>query len=149
MKNLPSMKAKVSGRWQTGEKVIAHISSAMAASRAGSWYQPPLAKELNYEPNLLARSLATKQSHQVAVLIDDFANPYMLPSLGYLISRLQDEGLLAVVINVNENFSHVKAITNARQRQVNAIVSFGVSFDPKSVIENLALNSGVSDFCSR
>ncbi|SIQ94589.1 LacI family DNA-binding transcriptional regulator [Halanaerobium kushneri] len=33
-------------------------------------------KELNYKPNLVAQSLTTKQSKQVAILIDDITNPY-------------------------------------------------------------------------
>lgn len=32
--------------------------------------------ELNYKPNLVAKSLTTKQSKQVAILIDDITNPY-------------------------------------------------------------------------
>lgn len=33
-------------------------------------------KELNYKPNLIAKSLKTKRSKQVAILIDDITNPY-------------------------------------------------------------------------
>ncbi len=33
-------------------------------------------KELDYKPNLVAKSLTTKQSKQVAILIDDITNPY-------------------------------------------------------------------------
>lgn len=33
-------------------------------------------KELNYKPNLVAKSLSTKKSKQVAILVDDITNPY-------------------------------------------------------------------------
>jgi len=105
-----------------------------------------VAKELGYQPNLLARSLATNQTHQVAVLIDDFSNPFMMPALGYLTARLQDAGLLAVLLNINDNLSHRGAIRNARQRRLDAIVSFGVSFSPKSVIEEMSMTHGAPIF---
>jgi LacI family transcriptional regulator len=101
-----------------------------------------VARDLNYQPNLLARSLATSQTHQVAVLMDDFANPYMLPTLGYLTARLQQEGLLAILISINEHYSHRIAVRNARQRRVDAIVSFGVSFSPRSMTEEIAAGGG-------
>lgn len=62
---------------------------------------------LNYTPNLLARSLATNLTHQVAVFVDDFANPQKLPFLETLTERLQAEGLVAVLININNHFDHV------------------------------------------
>lgn len=100
------------------------------------------AAELNYQPNLLARSLRTNQTNQVAILIDDFANPFMLPALGYLSSKLQEAGLLAVLLNVNEHLSNRRAVTSARQRRLDAIISFGVAFDPKSVVNELDPTQG-------
>ncbi|MBN8629297.1 MAG: LacI family DNA-binding transcriptional regulator [Rhodobacterales bacterium] len=100
------------------------------------------ADELNYQPNLLARSLRTNQTQQVAILIDDFSNPFMLPALGCLAGKLQDAGLLSVVLNINDHLSHLRAIASARQRRLDAIISFGVSFDPKSVVTELDMTQG-------
>lgn len=86
------------------------------------------ARELDYRPNLLARSLATRTTHLVAVLIDDFANPYKLPTLGRLTAALQSHGKLAILVNINHEYDHVEAIVNARQRQLDSIVLFGTSF---------------------
>ena len=86
------------------------------------------AERLNYRPNLLARSLATNSTHQVAVLVDDFANPHKLPFLEKLTASLQAEGLVTILININQHYSHVHAILNADQRQVDAIVLFGTAF---------------------
>ncbi|TCN33702.1 LacI family DNA-binding transcriptional regulator [Sinorhizobium americanum] len=86
------------------------------------------AEALNYSPNLLARSLATNLTHQVAVFVDDFANPHKLPFLEALTERLQAEGLVAVLININRHFDHVHALLNADQRQVDAIILFGTAF---------------------
>lgn len=86
------------------------------------------AEGLNYSPNLLARSLATNTTHQVAVFVDDFANPHKLPVLEMLTERLQAEGLLTVLININRHFDHVHALINADQRQFDAVILFGTAF---------------------
>lgn len=86
------------------------------------------AAALNYTPNLLARSLATNSTHQVAVFVDDFANPQKLPFLEALTERLQAEGLVAMLININSHFDHVHALLNADQRQVDAIILLGTAF---------------------
>ena len=87
-----------------------------------------VAEKLNYRPNLLARSLATNLTHQVAVLVDDFENPHKLSLLERLTWELQSEGLVAILININEHFDHVDALLNAGQRQVDAVVLFGTAF---------------------
>jgi LacI family transcriptional regulator len=86
------------------------------------------AEALNYSPNLLARSLATNTTHQVAVFVDDFANPHKLPVLEMLTEHLQAEGLLTVLININRHFDHVHALINAGQRQFDAVILFGTAF---------------------
>lgn len=86
------------------------------------------ARNLNYSPNLLARSLATNLTREIAVFIDDFANPHKLPFLERLTSAAQAEGLVVMLININIHFDHVHALINADQRQVDAVVLFGTSF---------------------
>ncbi|WP_210527612.1 LacI family DNA-binding transcriptional regulator [Rubellimicrobium arenae] len=91
------------------------------------------AAQLDYRPNLLARSLATQRTHLVAILVDDFENPYKLPTLAHLTAALQREGMLGILININDSFDHFAAITDARSRQVDAIVLFGTVFRPEIV----------------
>lgn len=86
------------------------------------------AAKLGYRPNLLARSLATKTTNLVAVLIDDFANPYKLPVLELLTQALQAEQMAAILININRHFDHVGAVLDADQRQVDAVVLLGTDF---------------------
>lgn len=87
-----------------------------------------IADRLGYRPNLLARSLATKTTHQVAVLVDDFANFHKLVSLELLTAALQTEGLVAMLIHIGKHFDHANAFLNADQRQVDAIVLLGTAF---------------------
>lgn len=86
------------------------------------------AAKLGYRPNLLARSLTTKTTNLVAVLIDDFANPYKLPVLELLTQALQAEQMAAILININRHFDHVEAVLDADQRQVDAVVLLGTDF---------------------
>jgi DNA-binding LacI/PurR family transcriptional regulator len=86
------------------------------------------AEKLNYRPNLLARSLATNLTHQVAVLVDDFDNPSKLGYLAKLTRALQANGLLALLVNINDHNDHVDALINAEQRQVDAVILFGTGF---------------------
>lgn len=100
------------------------------------------AKTLNYSPNLLARSLATNTTHQVAVFVDDFANPHKLPVLELLTERLQAEGLLTVLVNINRHFDHVHALINADQRQFDAVILFGTGFRDET-LQDRRLGPGV------
>lgn len=93
------------------------------------------AEKLNYTPNLLARSLATSLTHQIAVCIDDFANPHKLPFLEQLTEKLQSDGIVVMLININRHFGHVHALLTADQRQVDAVVLLGTAFRDE-ILEN-------------
>lgn len=66
--------------------------------------------------------------------MDDFSNPYKLPTLERLTDALQREGMLGVLINISQDYDHVAAITNAKQRRLDAIVLFGTAFRDDTVI---------------
>ncbi|MBN8953589.1 MULTISPECIES: LacI family DNA-binding transcriptional regulator [unclassified Rhizobium] len=93
------------------------------------------ATALNYSPNLLARSLATNSTRQVAVFVDDFSNPQKLPFLETLTERLQAAGLVAMLININNHFDHVHALLHADQRQVDAVILFGTAFRDETLTD--------------
>ena len=104
------------------------------------------AEKLNYRPNLLARSLATNLTHQIAVLVDDFENPHKLPFLAKLTAALQAEGLVTLLININDHYNHVHAILNADQRQVDAIILFGTAFRDETLNDRKLGQSGTPMF---
>lgn len=93
------------------------------------------AAALNYSPNLLARSLATNSTRQVAVFVDDFRNPQKLPFLETLTDRLQAAGLVAMLININNHFDHAHALLHADQRQVDAVILFGTAFRDETLTD--------------
>jgi LacI family transcriptional regulator len=94
-----------------------------------------VADSLGYRPNLLARSLATQSTQQVAVLVDDFANPHKLPFLELLTASLQSEGMLAILININESFDHAVALMDADQRQIDAAILLGTDFRDEMLLD--------------
>ncbi|RKQ57849.1 DNA-binding LacI/PurR family transcriptional regulator [Vogesella indigofera] len=91
------------------------------------------AAKLGYRPNLLARSLTTKTTNLVAILVDDFANSYKLPVLEVLTQALQAEQMAAVLININQHFDHLSAILDADQRQVDAVILVGTDFKDEAL----------------
>ena len=92
-----------------------------------------VAEALGYRPNLLARGLATARTHMVAILVNDFHNPFKLPALDMLTARLQREGTLSLLVNIREDYGHSEAIINAWQRRIDAILLFGTSFHPEVI----------------
>lgn len=100
------------------------------------------AAKLGYRPNLLARSLATKTTNLIALLVDDFANPYKLPILELLTQALQAEQMAAILININRHFDHVAAVLDADQRQVDAVILVGTDFRNETLTDQALPPSG-------
>lgn len=96
-----------------------------------------VAERLGYHPNLLARSLHTKVTGQVAVLVDDFANPYKLATLEKLAAALQAEEMVAMLVHIGQHYDHARAFLHADQRQVDAIVLLGTGFQDDSLQQAL------------
>jgi LacI family transcriptional regulator len=68
------------------------------------------AAELGYRPNAVARSLRTRRSHTVGVLIPDLNNPLFPPIVRGLEDRLEADGYVALIGNTDGD--------DARERRV-------------------------------
>ncbi len=68
------------------------------------------AAELGYRPNTVARSLRTRRSHTVGVLIPDLNNPLFPPIVRGLEDRLEADGYVALIGNTDGD--------DARERRV-------------------------------
>jgi LacI family transcriptional regulator len=68
------------------------------------------AAELGYQPNAVARSLRTRRSHTVGVLIPDLNNPLFPPIVRGLEDRLEADGYVALIGNTDGD--------DARERRV-------------------------------
>ncbi len=77
------------------------------------------AAELGYRPNPVARSLRTRRSHTVGVLIPDLTNPLFPPIVRGLEDRLAADGYVALIGNTDNDVARERRIfEEMRARQV-------------------------------
>lgn len=81
------------------------------------------ARDLGYEPNLLARMLNKQESSIVAVLTSDFANPFQPALMEALTGRLRASGLTPLLLKADSVFESADALVQlALSYRVAAIV---------------------------
>ncbi len=86
------------------------------------------AKELNYRPNSIARSLKTKRSHCIGVITDDIDTPFLPSMLKSIEQYAFSRGYSALVCNSGYESERQKAYVGMlAQRQVDGII-FAASF---------------------
>ncbi|WP_346299661.1 LacI family DNA-binding transcriptional regulator [Halomonas sp. BM-2019] len=83
------------------------------------------AAALGYRPNLLARSLTTRQTRIVGLVVDEMDNPNMLPLLNEVSLQLQRRGYLSMLLNITNDNRHGSAISLADQFQVDGLIFLG------------------------
>ncbi|MES0885284.1 substrate-binding domain-containing protein [Roseibium sp. SCP14] len=88
-----------------------------------------VAAELGYTPDLLASSLASERTNQIALLVDDFHNPHKLPILNILTEKLQLAGFTAILVNIAAGQTPSDGLLHASQRRVDAAILIGTQFD--------------------
>lgn len=100
------------------------------------------AKELNYQPNILARSLKTRKSNTIGVVVSDITNPFF-PEIFISLenyARLQDFSLL--LGNTNKNSEEgVKVFKSLVNNQVEGIILIGRGVPEAEIIESFSQRS--------
>ena len=91
------------------------------------------AKTLGYRKNLLAQSLSTNKTNLVGLVVDELANPYLFSVLDKLMTLLQRQGQLCIVLNISAHESYRKHIELVEQFQVDALLFIGTSITPDIV----------------
>jgi DNA-binding LacI/PurR family transcriptional regulator len=98
-----------------------------------------IAAELGYSPNLLARSLATRKTHIIGLVVDEMAsNPNQLALLNEVTRQLQLKGYSSLLLNISSVYSSAAALTLADQLQIDGLLFLGVTLTDELV--NLARN---------
>lgn len=82
------------------------------------------AEELGYRPNLLARSLTKKNTHIIAIAIDELKNPHSMRIVDAVTKALQSKGYLALLLNITAGENYQSVIEMADQLQVDGILFF-------------------------
>jgi LacI family transcriptional regulator len=81
------------------------------------------AAELGYRPNAVARSLRTRRSHTVGVLIPDLNNPLFPPIVRGLADRLEADGYVALIGNTDgDDAREQRVLEQMRARHVDGYV---------------------------
>lgn len=83
------------------------------------------AEELGYKPNLLARSLSTRSSNIIGLVVDELANPHLLPVIDEVTRQLQRQGFIAMMLNISSHKSYERTLSLAEQFQVSALIFLG------------------------
>ena len=90
-------------------------------------------KEVNYEPNILARSLVTGRSFLVGLVVPDLLHPFFAEVAKALSSTIRAKGYSLIISSSEENAElEVSEIRHLRARRLDAIVlaSTRTSFQP-------------------
>lgn len=81
------------------------------------------ASELDYHPNPAARSLKTRRSHTIGVLIPDIANPLFPPIVRGIEDRLAQSGYVALLGNTDNDFEREQMLLRGmRSRHVDGLI---------------------------
>lgn len=83
------------------------------------------AAELGYRPNLLARSLTTRRTNIVGLVVDELENPNMLLVLDEVTRQLQQKGYMSMLLNISSDKSQYSALSLADQFQVDGLIFLG------------------------
>ena len=86
-----------------------------------------IAAEMGYSPNLLARSLSTRSTGLIALVLDELGNPNQLNSLNEATRQLQARGLNSLLLNISPEYGHATALRLADQFQVDGIIFLGTT----------------------
>ncbi len=85
------------------------------------------AAELNYQPNLSARSLRTKRTQIIAIISNDFGRVAVGYLAGILERRLRGKGYLLVLAGLDRPSEWTRLSVQLRQRGVEGVIIIGAS----------------------
>ena len=82
-----------------------------------------IAKELNYIPNQIAKSLLTQQTYTIGLVVPDLANPFFATLSKEIEKQLTKSGYFTFIMNSDEEFSQDREIVKKMlQRQVDGLL---------------------------
>ncbi len=94
------------------------------------------AEKLGYRPNAVARSLASRRTRTIGVLLNDLHNPFFADSADGIIEEASAAGyrvLMATGTHVNQ--SHTAAVESFLDARVDGIILVGPRFTPEQISE--------------
>lgn len=96
------------------------------------------AKELNYRPNVIARSLIQKSTNIIGLVVMRFTNPFYANMIRLFTRSLQEHGYWTLLLNIEENKDLEETLPMALQYQVDGVI-----------ITSASLSSGLANECAQ
>jgi DNA-binding LacI/PurR family transcriptional regulator len=116
-----------------------------------------IAAAMGYSPNLLARSLSTRSTRLIALVVDELGNPNQLRVLSEVTRQVQARGYSTLVLNISPEYGPAEALQLADQFQVDGIVFQGTTLNRDLIelarrVKHIPLvvmlrNSGEAEIC--
>ena len=99
-------------------------------------------KELNYRPNLAARSLATNKSHRIAVLTGDLLSAGPSQTVQGVAVAARQAGYVVDIVSfdVKDPASLSNAFGLIRNQDLAGVVSLAISDDMRTAIDKVAID---------
>ncbi|NPV53515.1 MAG: LacI family DNA-binding transcriptional regulator [Firmicutes bacterium] len=98
---------------------------------------------LNYSPSLLGRSLATKKSYSIAVIVPDIRNPFFAHVCWKAERIMKENGYSAIICNTdNQTSEELTYLKLMKDRSVDGILLAGVVGDATNII-NFKAREGI------
>jgi DNA-binding LacI/PurR family transcriptional regulator len=101
-----------------------------------------IARELHYEPNLIARALATGKTGRIAILIGSLDEPYNMTVVRHLVSFLTKHGYEAMILQAHLNLPSAQTL---RSSFADGMIVVGMHFIDSSVRTHGVIRDGTGD----
>lgn len=88
------------------------------------------ARELGYSPNVLARSLTTRQTRLIGLVANNFRNPIFLEIFDLFTRGLQDRGLRPLLVNLSDQTDPADSVRLLRQYSVDGAIVASSTLPP-------------------
>ncbi len=80
------------------------------------------AKQLGYQPNIIARSLSRRSTRLIGIVMAKIGDPFYAKILATFSRKLQEKGYWSLLLNVNDDLALDDALPQALQYQVEGVV---------------------------
>ena len=89
------------------------------------------ARELNYSPSLIARSLATSRTKLIGLIANNFQNPVFLEVFDLYTRSLQERGLRPLLVNMTNQTNAEESVRMLKQYSVDGVILASSTMPPE------------------
>lgn len=97
-----------------------------------------MANKLGYRPNLIARTLRTRRSNTIALLVSDIANPFYAQIASLVERRLHQHGYSLILCNSGESATReVEYLQLLHQKAIDGLVLVPITIDREHLMQHV------------